>query len=170
MIASAAPVPDARHWNRFVELLDDPLVQAMLPLPKLVGQKSFFISDRSDTLSIYLSCLSRLSSPIQSVVRPFWMMDKKDVEKQMNRSNIQPWVITSASSKNQTRITELLQAADLFPRTLIITGSDDLVLQKTTQRIKTKIQDVPLQDLLTLPLESIGAAVIRKYARKEPLV
>lgn len=169
LVATTAPVPDRSHWLRFMELMQDPLVQAMLPLPRPAGEKSFFVSDKGDTLSLYLACLSRLSSPIKPTVKPLWLLEKKDVDKNLNRSNIQPWVITQAQSKEQARVTQILQAAEYYPRTVIFTGSEDLVIPKKTARITTGITDIPIRELVTLPLESIGAAVLRKYARKEPL-
>jgi hypothetical protein len=64
----------------------------------------------------------------------------------------------------------IAKSADYFPRTVVLTGGGDVVVPKNLHRIETKITKTPLADLLTLPLETIGAAILRKYARKEPLV
>ena len=64
----------------------------------------------------------------------------------------------------------IAKSADYFPHTVIMTGGGDVVLPRNVRRIETKIAETSLADLLTLPLETLGAAVLRKYARKETLV
>lgn len=168
-IAQNSPVPDRLIWDRFSDLLPDPLVQAMLPTPAPSGKRSFFIADQGDSLALYLACLSRLSSPIRATVKPLWMIEKADIQRQLTRSNIQPWVITQATTTKQDRVSQILQSVEYFPRTVILTGSEDLLLPRHTQRIETMIKDTTLQELLLLPLESLGAAVVRKYARREAI-
>ena len=171
MIVPTAPVPDRVHWAAFERLLGDPLVQAMLPIPGAMDRKSFFISDPGDTLPLYLATLSRLSSPIRTPVRPIWVIDRRvEIERELTRTNVQPWIVTQVTQKNQALVDMIAKSADYFPRTVILTGGGDVVVPKNLHRIETKISKTPLADLLTLPLETLGAAVLRKYARKEPLV
>ena len=72
-IPTATPVPNDYHWNYFLQLLGDPLVRAMLPLPKKDGGV-YYVADDSDSLTLLLVMLSTMSSPIYNVVLPMWMM------------------------------------------------------------------------------------------------
>ena len=170
MIVGTSPVPDRVHWVAFEKLLQDPLVRAMLPIPGDVDRKSFFVSDPGDTLALYLSTLSRLSSPIRTPVRPIWVIDRRtEIERALRSTNVQPWIVTQVSQKNQALVDMIAKSADYFPRTVIMTGGGDVVVPRNVHRIETKIGETSLADLLMLPLETLGAAVLRKYARKEPI-
>lgn len=59
--------------------------------------------------------------------------------------------------------------APYVPRPVIITGSPDVVVREPLRRIDTQLFEFPDQDLANLPLELIGALILRRYARKEPL-
>jgi hypothetical protein len=153
------------HWEAFVALLDDPLVQAMLPIPAKLGASTFFLCDPDDTLALHLQCLSRLTSPIRRIVRPAWSLNPKDV----STSNIQPSVLTQIRQTDQAVVDKIARMANYSPFTTILTGPEEAVVPSQIKTLTTGIHKVPLADLLMLPLENIGAAVLRNYARKEPL-
>ena len=88
----------------------------------------------------------------------------------MTSTNVQPWIVTQVSQKDQNLVNLIAKSADYFPRTVILTGGGDIVVPRNVHRIETKINETSLADLLMLPMETLGAAVLRKYARKEPLV
>ena len=158
--------PDATQWEAFTALVADPLVSAMLPLPNRQG---FYMVDPHDDLSIYLSSLSRMSSPIRPVVKPIWTMTSNQIQKALRESNVQPLVLSQATAKDQRAINEIAKLIRYTPRTVILTGTADLVVPTPMQRITTNIQATDIHDLMTLPLEALGAAVLRRHARREEL-
>lgn len=169
LIPAAAPKPDRIHWQRFLEVYDDPLVQAMLPVPRSLGENAFYVEDSYGDLVSQLSTLSRLSSPIKPIVCPIWSMRVKDIQTEMTRTNIQPLVLIQADSKSQEVVDTVVNLSRLLPRTVIVVGSNEPVVQSPMKRIYTRIRDFDLQDLLALPFENIGAEVLRRYARHEQL-
>lgn len=169
LVPTAAPIPDRLHWETFRKLVKDPLVQAMLPIPRPEGSRAFYVEDPYDDLSVYLSTLSRMSSPITSVCRPVWMLKPKEIERELQRTNIQPYILTQMDTKHVDKLNEIAQATNYLPRTVIITGSGDVPVPPRVQKIETKIRDFPLEDLLTLPFENIGSTVLRRFTRKEKI-
>merc|ERR1711916_40298 len=93
LVPAAAPIPDPIHWEQFAKLLPDPLVKVMLPIPAKGQEKAYYLTDEDDGLLSYLITLSRMSSPIRTVVKPAWMVKAKDLEKLMWESNIQPLIL-----------------------------------------------------------------------------
>lgn len=167
LIPVAAPIPDKLQWEKFRTVLKDPLVEVMLPIPRKEGDRAFYIEDPYDDLSTYLSNLSRLSSPINSICRPVWMIEEKDVMVELQKTNIQPWIITQMDVKKIGLLNTIAKSTNYFPRTVIITGSATIPIPKEIKKLKTKIRDFPLDDLITLPMESIGATALRRYVRNE---
>lgn len=170
LVPVAAPIPDRHHWHEFTKIMNDPLVKAMLPIPRPPGQNVFFVEDPHDDLGLFLTCLSRLSSPILPVVKPAWTTKVKDLERDMTASNIQPMVLVQTTQKNQKVVDLIGQLAPYSPRTVVITGGSEVVVGPPFQRIDTQIRKlISLEELLPLPLESIGATILRRYSRREEL-
>ena len=169
LVPTAAPVPDKSHWRLFQELLKDPLVQALLPIPHEPGERCFYLEDPRDDLRLYLTTLSRLTSPILSVIKPTWMFKMTSAERELGASNIQPIILTQATAKQQPVVTSLAKLSDYAPRTILMTGTDEVVVPQPMKRIQTNIKDFNLEDLMLLPLEILGATVIRRYARHEDI-
>lgn len=170
LIPAAAPVPDRVHWAQFLELLLDPLVQAMLPVPGGPTTRAFYLPDPHDELVLHLTCLSRLSSPIKPVVWPVSMLGTKGaIEREMQSTNVQPLVITQMSLGDQGLIDLIAKTSAYAPRTVILTGLPDMVARVPMKRLTTEIAQVDLRQLMVLPLENIGAAVLRKHSRKEAI-
>lgn len=167
LIPLAAPVPDRVHWEFFQSIARDPLVKAMLPIPHLPEDRAFFFEDPYDDLILYLSCLSRFSSPIKPIVKPAWMVKETDIEFEMSRTNVQPWVITKIGPKNQGMVTKIAEASLILPRTVILTGHPDVIVTSPMKRCETSIRDIHLDDLISKPIENLGATVLRRFARKE---
>lgn len=160
--------PSRKHWAEFEKLLSDPLVEAMLPIP---NGRTYFLDQYSlDDAINWLSCLERLSSPLYSQVKPLWSSSLKAVSAEMKRSNIHPMVLTDVSMDDNNTIKRLNDLSKTTPRTVVFTGDSDLVIPKDIQRLDTTIhQRTSLNDLISLPLEHIGAYIIAKYCRGESL-
>lgn len=169
LVPAAAPIPDKIHWELFSKMMADPLVQAMLPIPRQAGGNLFYVEDPHDDLGLYLTNLSRLSSPIKPVVRPIWTLPMRDLERELTRSNIQPLVLVQADQKSQAAVDALKRYGTYTPRTVVVTGRSEVVVPPPFQRIATKLRDFDLGDMVSLPLEGIGATLLRRYSRKEQL-
>lgn len=169
MVSAAAPVPDRIHWESWMKLFPDPLVQAMLPIPHEPGQNVFYVDDPYDDLSLQLTTLTRLSSPIKQVIKPTWTLQAKQLEVELKASNIQPLVLVQTTTKSQSLVDVIGKLAMFAPRTTIIVGQPDVVVRPPIKRIETNIRKFDLADMMTLPLENLGATMIRRHARNEAL-
>lgn len=169
LIPTAAPVPDRIHWELFSKILPDPLTQAMLPIPKEPGQNLFFLEDAHDDLGLYLANLARMSSPIRPIVKPAWLFKLKDLEKELTASNVQPLVLVQANQKTQPILDAIAKVGSYTPRTVVVTGRPEVVTRPPFQRIRSSIRDYDLTDLVSLPMEGLGALLIRRHVRMEDL-
>lgn len=170
LILPAAPIPDRINWTQFLAVARDPLVQAMFPLPHPPGLRAYYLDDPGDQLGLPLGCLSRLSSPITPVVRPAWMVKTTKIEKELKRSNIQPLVLTQMDLKCRDLLMMVAQATNYLPRTVIMTGTPDLPMPQGVTRLQTSLTQEHLEDLITMPLETLGATVLKRFSRNEDLL
>ncbi len=102
-------------------------------------------------------------------MQPFWKMELKRVQRELATTNILPLVLTQAAPKHTSDVEALAKLTPYEPRRLIVTGSPDVVVPKPMKRIETDITRIPLEDLAQLPMEILGAAIIRRHCRREPL-
>lgn len=166
LIPAAAPIPDKLQWAEFMRIINDPLVAVMMPIP---NGGSYYLADPYDDHSLYLTTLARLSSPIRPIVKPLWTMTSNQIQKALRESNVQPLLLSQATAKDQKLLNEIAKLSNYTPRTVVITGSADLVVPSPMQRIVSNIRETNIHDLMTLPLENLGATILRRHARKEPL-
>lgn len=169
LIPTAAPLPDRVHWEQFQKILHDPLVVAMYPIPKQIGEGCYFVEDPGDALGLYLVLLSRMSSPIHSVVKPIWTLTPTRMKIEMSATNVQPLVLTGATRRNQELVDNAAQLSAYSPRVVVVTGNSEIVATPPMKRIKTKVQEFPVMDLAQLPMENIGVTLLRRWCRREPL-
>lgn len=168
LIPTAAPIPDRVHWDTFLKMRDNPVMQRMLPIPHDMQERVSFVTSRSNMEQIWFTTASRLSSPIRPVIRPAWTLKMGDLPRELSSSNVQPLVVTGLTSANQGLITAMSDLAVTHPRTIILTGDDSVVLRPSVTRLKVK-EWGDLEDLMILPLENIGAFILRRYARNEDI-
>lgn len=167
-IALTSPVPDPTHWNKFRSLLIDPLVEAMLPVSSRVPNSPLYLP--SMQLNEYIVTLSRLTSPIYSIVNPIWMIDMETIQRQLSATNIQPLVLIDFSTSHTDQINRLYTLSLTSPRRLIMVGKRDVVLPSGVIKIESDIaQKIALSDLTVLPLEQLGAMVLRRHMRRHQL-
>lgn len=165
-IPVTSPQPDPQLWDRFRRWMSDPLVQAMLPIP---NGGSYFLEDQGDSMSLIIRNLSRLSTPIQSVMQPLWTLSSRQIRRILEETNIQPAVFTQVSVLQQAQVTEISKLTNYSPRTVLLTGHGRIVVPAPVQRIQTELRPNDIEQLIELPLESIGAMIIRRHARKEEI-
>ena len=163
-IPLAIPVPHDVHWLYLQQLLDDPLVQAMLPIPKTDGG-CYFIADEAN--EPYLVLLSKLSSPIYPCVVPVTTPTPEAIIQELQQTNVQPFSVTRLEAKHSSLIGQVAKSATYLPRKLVMCGQKDVVLPPVVMRIETKLDAFDMNDLVSLPWEGLGATIVRKFMRKE---
>lgn len=169
IINTASPVPDRAHWDLFLRLVRDPLVEIMLPIPKERQNLIPFISDPNNELAMDLVILSRLSSPIYQVVHPFEKFTQKQLIEELSLTNIAPLVLTGILPEHTNNVMAIAKEARLLPRKLILTGDPTIPITAPLYRLQTTIWDFDDLTLAGLPMESLGAAALRRYARGEQI-
>lgn len=169
LINQAAPVPDVAQWQQFSKLLNDPLVQAMLPIPKEVGEPAAYLPDPQNEMMLTLVALSRMSGPIYPVVHELRKMTRAQVMHELAITNACPLVLTSVQCEDNAYINELAKEAQLMPRRLVFTGDPAVVIRHPLARIQSHLWDADRTVLVGLPLENLGALLLRRFARGERL-
>ncbi|WP_273860705.1 hypothetical protein [Photobacterium sp. GSS17] len=164
------PVSHA-YWQTFQELANDPLVQAMLPIPK-AGKKGtgiYYLDESELPRSLdALACLERMSSPSHRCVRSWWGSRPTSLVKELGYTNLHPLIIYNIQQSDIQAVRRLVQDAESLPRTLIIVGRD-LIFDQRVTNLHTHLNKQPLDDLIAMPWEQIGANVICNYCRFRPV-
>jgi len=157
-----------KHQSIFDHIFEDQLTQAMLPIPN--GKTYFLSEDALDDCELWITALEKLSSPLHTCSKPIWTLNKSSIFSQMNDTNIHPMVLTGVDSESLELVKQLAILGKTTPRTLILVGPSDLILPREVQRIKTTIfNQISLAELVSLPLEHLGAKLIADYCKKEGL-
>lgn len=168
-IPPMAPLPDKGQWSWFQQLMKDPLVKAMLPIPAPVGERAFFVENPPEDLNLYLAVLARLSSPIQPIINPAWTARPMTLHRRMQATNLQPEVITDISTGHTNLVDVVVKSTGICPRTIIFTGGDYLPIPAGIQKIQTSITEENIESLVQLPMENFGATILRRHARGEDI-
>lgn len=169
MIPNAAPIPDAVQWREFSRMLPDPLLQALLPVPKVYGSPVTYLPDPQNELNLVLVALSRMSSPIHPVVLPFRKLTRGQLMQELTSTNVCPLILTGVKCEDNDYLNEVAVEAYMSPRRLLLTGDEKVVIRQPLQRIQTSIWSVNDVTLMSLPMESMGALMLRRHARGERL-
>lgn len=162
------PVPNDFHWNFFLEILKDPLVQALLPVPK-EGAGAFFVEDQGPAMLHLLINLSKMNSPIYNVVVPIWTMTQSQIMAELQYTNVQPLVLTMVEPKHSELLSQIGKVAAYAPRRVLFVGTSDVVVTPPIVRIQTMLlnQQYDPIDFYILPYDALGATALRKYMRGE---
>jgi hypothetical protein len=165
---TGAAVPDPVHWKQFQALCRDPLVKAMLPIPKQDHEAGVYVmEDTNDELNLTLLTLSRMSSPIAPIVRPIWHFTQSELKFELDRTNVQPLVLTQANPKHQKVVDEIISQSRYTARRVVITGTIDLIVSKPAQRLRTGLLAGEEGHIVSLPLEALGMTALKRHARRE---
>lgn len=170
MINVLSPRPDRVHWESFLKIMNDELVQEMLPLPKKPHGLVPFLGDEFGRLSKVLISLSRMCSPNYSVIST--MSSTQWYERTLSDlsiTNVAPLIINGCGTRHQDKIIQLAGDSLHLPRKLILVGHPDMICRAPLRRITTELTTAIEDELMLLPLEAIGANILKKYARNEPL-
>jgi len=169
MFPVSAAVPDARHWELFRRYAQDPLVRAMLPIPKEQYTPGlYFIEDAGNELLRPLYTLSRLSSPIEPIVQAAWtLVNPARLPIELGRTNVQPLVITQMTVRQHGLLEDLKDISYNSRRNLIMTGSPHLIVTQPIEKITTQLGVEDFDTLSQMPLESLGMMVLKRHMRRE---
>ncbi len=169
LINAAASIPDVVHWQQFSYWLNDPLLHAMLPTPKEHNSLVPYLPDPNNELAMILVILSRLSSPIYPVVHPLRSKTKASILEDLTLTNVCPLVLTGVQCSDNDYMFELAREARTLPRRLLFTGEAEVVIRTPLQKITTAFWDTDALTLAGLPMESLGALLVRRFGRHEML-
>lgn len=169
LINQAAPIPDVAHWQQFSRWLYDPLLIAMLPVPRDRTALIPYFADPNNQLAMTLVILSRMSSPIYPVVKPLRSMTRAVILAELGLTNVCPLVLTNVQTEDNEYMFELAREARTLPRRLIFTGAAEVVVREPLLRLTTGLWDVDELAFAALPMEALGALLLRRFARYEPL-
>jgi hypothetical protein len=167
LINPASTVPDRAHWELFLRLFDDPLVQALMPIPKDRNSLVPYINDPNGELMMDLVMLSRMGSPVFPVVMPINKLPKATILEELSLTNVLPLVLTGVETADQRLVNELAVESRTLPRKLVFAGNEFVVIRNPLIRIATELWHFDRVELQSLNMETIGAAIIRRYARGE---
>lgn len=150
--SSTVTIPD--------EVMSDPLVRALAPIPHL-RQKIFFIEHEPLAWEA-IGALCWMSNPIKTPVLPIWHRGKVDL-KELEATNVQPLIVAQLTPKHGGIIKELAEVSYLMPRTILLVGNQDVVVPQPVIRIKTNLR----RNDLRLPWRRGGAFMLKSYMRNQ---
>lgn len=158
-------------WSLFQELLTDPLVEAMLPIPKQGAGVHYLVDNgHTENLREYLACLENLNTPMIKSIIPFWSVNWAQFKRMINSTNIHPLILTGVNIEDAPTVNKFFELAKVSPRTLIITGADDVILAPDIPRIEFTVHHkISLCNLISLHMEHMGVEVVRRYCQKLPI-
>lgn len=138
--------------------LDDPVFQSMLPVP-VGNQKTWFSTvDREIIFE-----LRRLFQPTRNDVSPVWYFSQNTLGDRMRSSNLGTMVFTDARLADMTSLRRLNQISSLSERRTLVLASE--VIPTPFAPDSWCDTNLTLAEVKDMPLEAIGATVLRQYMR-----
>ena len=156
-----------KHWNDFVKLLPDPLMNAMLPLPKSAkrGTGVYYLDTaKCPNYLDVLACLERMSSPVHCASRSWWASRPANLAQELTYTNLHPLIVHGITESDIIDVRKFATAAHSSPRTLILVGSN-LIFDSSVTVLDTGLSRKCLTGLISLPFEHIGSNVVTNYCR-----
>jgi hypothetical protein len=150
--------------DAFAPILKDPLVDALLPVPRKPDNRCFFFADPEHRLTSLIMMLSRMASPVRPVITPVW-----DRTFDIHSTNVAPLVVIEATPARTKLLHHLTGSVRSGVRTVVLTGHPDVVLNRDFERRSTGLVDAPIEQLREMPWERFGAHTLRRYMRGENL-
>jgi hypothetical protein len=135
----------------------DPLAQALLPVPRLPGEKAKAIVDPDRRLERLLMQLQRMSTPTEPLLRPIYWRLAREMRGLYAVSNLSPLIWFGAELQHTNEVMKHILEAEGASRHILIVCQTELPVYMGVDWIKTELTDVGSE-----PLEAIGAGVLRK--------
>lgn len=98
---------------------EDPLFQAMLPLPKRGPEKPLFLEDTDENRQ-RVQILAALTS--KAGIHPFWIARPELISQWLAETNVQPIVLFGPRIEHHRQLGRVLDAATFSQRRLIVLG------------------------------------------------
>jgi hypothetical protein len=146
--AAASALPD---W------LEDPLVQALLPLPGPRGGVIKLMLDPHDRYATIVEGLVKLASPIEPPIQPVWWNSSFSHRRRYMATNLGALVWTGVEARSIDRVIEHCDMTRVFHRTTLIVAREELPIYRSVEKIQTGLTRLPDGDL-----EAIGAGALRR--------
>ena len=151
---------DACNHSLLERFADDPLLQAMLPLPRK-DRKPLFLEETPTTRAV-MAELTRLTSPgTYNIMVPFWAQKPHVIGRMLEETNIQPLILHGFRLDHGQALSRVMAAAEFSPRQLIIFGQrQSTPTVGLAKRIETALTP---EDIEHVPLEAVGAWALREH-------
>jgi hypothetical protein len=144
-----------------VDVIDDPLVQAMSPAPRRPDEPlSYLLHDPDGQLIPVVEALTYMSSPTEVLVGPVWWKTPTEVAGMAALTNVSPVGFTDLTFQNCGRMETLTQALAPSGRRVLFVTRERLFPAVGGVRVETRLS---ANDLVNVPLREIGATLLRKY-------
>lgn len=158
-----------KHWDKFLSIIEDPLVRMMLPLPPRNETKAVYLEQgKLPSVNVLFSVLERLNNPLHHQTRAVWAHTTSRVARALLLTNIHPMPLYGGTMQDADAIRKMLTLAMDGRRRLIIEGTPELLLPEGTHMLDTNLSSLmPLEELVALPLEHLGLEVLSRYFRGE---
>jgi len=168
LINVGAPMADREQWKQFMDMFADPITRLFLPIPKERFEPVPFLTRPSELL---LLALSRLSSPTQPIVQRFDARRKKWFVDEMQLTNVAPLVLTGVEHADQPDMEVFVSIARSSPRRLILGGAEKMIVTapEMVRMQPCELQTINNFTLHSLPMETLGAVALRRWARGEQI-
>lgn len=165
-INNSVPMPDKLQWLEFLAIVRDPLGSKFLPIPRDMGDKIPFTSELDERMIL---TLSTMCSPVYPIVHRYDMMKIDVFESLMQLTNVAPLIITDWHFEKQALLEEYVSIARRSPRRAIMAGDRKVVMRHGLEKPPTNLPVMDEKVLYSLPMESLGAAALRRWARGEQI-
>lgn len=166
-IEANAPMPDNYHWRTFLDIIHDDMGSKFLPIPRALSDRIPYIPDTVDDQIIL--ALSTMCSPVFPVVHRFDMMKLEVFEDEMALTNVAPLILTDWPFEKQSLLETYVTVARRSPRRFIAVGDKRMVMRSGLQRVTTNLETIDEKVFFSLPMESLGAVALRRWARGEQI-
>jgi hypothetical protein len=158
--------PHNIHLNDSAGFLpNDTLVGAMLPLPKTLGSPAIHVEDTTENRQLVQRLLRLSSTPVSGSMRPLWMGNDKWNADALSLTNISPLVLYGVTNDHMWLARKILDASLYLPRRLIFMGPPEVSVGGELQRVKPTLSSA---EISSLPLEQIGAGILKQYMLEKP--
>lgn len=136
--------------------LDEPLAQALVPTPRSAGPTPM-IYDPDGLAHGVIDTLCRMSSPVDSLMRPIWWQQARSRAPAYELTNITPLVWTAGDATRTDEIERHIELARVYGRRILVVCTGRVPIFSGIEWIE------PFNLPDDQPLEAIGATLLRRH-------
>lgn len=139
-------------------LPSDPLIDHMLPVPKVGTPEPTFLVDDEPTRKVVHQLMRMSSISGKSQMFPMWAREAVYFSRLLSLTNVTPLVLYGYQGTQHKKLNLIIEASIYLPRKLIVLLPPLPLMAKGT-KLTTSLDPT---ELATLPLEKIGAHHLRQ--------